>query len=184
MHRGFVKPLLVCLALALALLAPLRARAAMLPACENRELLTPAPLPTPSLLFVDAPSEVLVRWTPELPADPSCGASGDELTGDAKSAPICDPRGASAIAPPRVLPVSDARIEATPSCELELSSPMIGPAPRDASTIHAAVMLAEHATLAGIDLVPPASSELSPAYPPVRGEAHTGIERSVYHPPR
>jgi hypothetical protein len=80
--------------------------------------------------------------------------------------------------------VSDARIEATPSCELELSSPMIGPAPRDASTIHAAAVLADHATIAVSDLVPPASSEIGPAYPPAAGEARSGIERSVYHPPR
>ena len=175
MPRCLIHALLVCVALAVALLAPLRAWAAILPACENRELVTPAPAPVPSILFADPPPPL---------ADPSCVAPKDEPGTDSKAAPICDPRGASALAPPRVLVVNDASIRAVPSCGLELSSPMIGPAPRDTSTIHAAFALVEHATMAAATRVPPPPSELGPAYPPVRGEARAGTRPGVYHPPR
>jgi hypothetical protein len=83
-----------------------------------------------------------------------------------------------------VLPVNDASIRAVPSCELDISSPVIGPAPRGASTIHAALALADHATIAAAITVPPALSELGHAYLPVRGEARAGTRRGVYHPPR
>ena len=54
MPRRLIHALFVCVALAVVLLAPLRARAAILPACENRELLTPAPAPVPaSTLLAD-----------------------------------------------------------------------------------------------------------------------------------
>jgi hypothetical protein len=176
MQRRLVKSLLVCFALAVALCVPLRAWAAIVPACENRELLTLVPPPSPSLLLADPPGE---------PApEPACVSLNREPEGDSKVAPICDPRGASMIAPPRVHPVSDDRIEAVPSCELELLIPRIGPSSRDSTSIHAGAALAEHATIADMALVPPAYSELAPPYPPVEGEARAGIARDVYHPPR
>jgi hypothetical protein len=173
MHRRFLHFLLVYGALAVALLAPLCARAAILPACENHELVTLATPPALSDRLADAPAE---------PA--ACATPSDEPSGDTKVAPICDPRGASAVAPPRVHPVSDAHIEAVPSCELQISSPMIGPAPRDRSPAYIGAALAEQATIATLPTVPPSLSELSPAYPPVRGEVRPGVERGVYHPPR
>lgn len=172
MHRGFLHAFVACIALAVALLVPLRASATILPACENRELFTPLPLP--SILFAaDEPAA----------PDPACG-SADDANADPKVAPICDPRGASAVAPPRVVPVNDASIEASGTCEVELTCPMIGPAPRDASMLHSSGALVEPATIAAIAMVQPALSELGPAYPPVRGETRTGIARGVYHPPR
>jgi hypothetical protein len=172
MQRRVVKSLLVCLALAVALLAPLRVWAAILPACDNRELISAAPLP-----FADAPVEPFVTSA-------ACSAPLLEPEGDSRVAPMCDPRGASMVAPPRVHPVNDDWIEAAPGCELSSSSPMIGPNPRHSSAIHVSLALAEHAVLDQSALVPRAQSELVPAYLPTRGEARAGIERSVYHPPR
>src|SRR5262245_4710199 len=116
MHRRLAHALFACIALAVALLVPLRAWAAILPACENRELLTPVPAPAPSIMFADAPPA-----EPSPGADPSCvvpttlaGARErpptsladawerpptTEDAGDPRVAPICDPRGASAVAP-------------------------------------------------------------------------------------
>jgi hypothetical protein len=176
MLRRLVTPLLVCLVLAVALLVPLRAHAAILPACENRELLSLAPPPAPSILLVDQPGE---------PAPvAACEAPSGEPEGDSKVAPMCDPRGASIIAPPRIHPVNDDRIEASPSCELELTIARIGPGPRDSSSILFGAALAAYATLGDSALVPPACSELAPDYPPAEGKARSGVARDVYHPPR
>lgn len=52
-----------------------------------------------------------------LEQEPTClvvVSTDDE--GNTSAAPLCDPRGASAIAPERVFPVSDARIDAGPPC--------------------------------------------------------------------
>jgi hypothetical protein len=170
MQRRVVQSLLVCIALALALLVPVRARAAILPACDNRELISLAPV------FADAPAE---------PVTAECDAPLMEPE-DSKVAAMCDLRGASMIAPPRVHPINDDRIEAGPSCERSSSSssPMIGPSPRDSSAIHVSLALIEHATLDSSALFPRALSEPAPAYLPVRGEARAGIEPGVYHPPR
>jgi hypothetical protein len=176
MQRRVVQSLLVCIALAVAFFVPLRARAAILPACDNRELISLAPPPSPLLLLADAPAEPA--------ASAACSAPLLEPEGDTKLAPMCDPRGASMVAPPRVHPVNDDRIEAAPSCELSISSPVIGPSPRSPSPSHVSLALPEHAMLDGSALVARAPSEPAPAYLPVRGEARAGIERGVYHPPR
>jgi hypothetical protein len=172
MQRRVVQSLLVCIALAVALLVPLRARAAILPACENRELFTLSP----SLPLGDTP--------PEPAANAACATPHSEPEGQANVAPMCDLRGASMVAPPRVHPVNDDRIEATRSCEVSSASPMIGPSPRDASAIHAGAALAAYAMLGSSPLVPRAFSEPAPAFLPTRGEARAGVERDVYHPPR
>jgi hypothetical protein len=181
MQRRLVTSLLVCLALALALFVPLRAQAAILPACENREVVTLAPPVAPSILFLD------VQDAQDEPApEPACASpASHEPEADSKVAAMCDQRGLSIVAPPRIHPVSDDRIEASPSCEIELLIPHIGPSPRDGSSIHLGTAFVEPATIADITLLPPpAFSELAPAYPPVEGEARAGVVRDVYHPPR
>ncbi len=171
MHR-LLHILVVCTALAVALLAPLRASAAILPACEDREVATLVP-PPPSE-DEEAPREAA-----------ACATASDELEANARFSPMCDVRGASMIAPPHIHPIGDDRIEAVPSCETDLLSPTsVGPNPHDPLTAHPGAALAEHATLSALSLVPPALSEEAPAYPPVLGEALRGVERSVYHPPR
>jgi hypothetical protein len=178
MQRRLVQSLLVCIALAVAFVVPLRARAAILPACENRELITLAP----ALPLADPLAEPVVNA--------ACATLGSELegargaAGDSNVAPICDPRGASMVAPPRIHPVNDDRIEAPPDCEVQSTSPMLLPSSRDSSAIHFGAVLAAHAILGGDTVVPRVLSELAPAYLPTRGEDRAGIQRDVYHPPR
>lgn len=178
MQRRLVQALLVCIALAVTFVVPLRARAAILPACENRELITLAP----ALPIADTLAEPVVNAACATPQREPEGARGP--AGDSNVAPICDPRGASMIAPPRIHPVNDDRIEAPPTCEVPSTSPMLLPSPRDASAIHVGAALAAHAILGSDTVVPQVLSELSPAYLLPRGEDRAGTERDVYHPPR
>lgn len=163
-----LQQLCALIALAVALIAPSRAWAAFLPACENRELAT-----------------VLPREQPEPIESDACSAvdAGDDVT-DSKVAALCDPRGASVIAPLRIHAISDARIESSAHCGVTISTPMIGPAPDDGSSIGALVAMPSHALLPGAELVPAASYELAPDFPPLEGGARSGVERDVYHPPR
>lgn len=158
---------------ALMLLAPGLARAAILPACESHEVSAP-PIewlaPTPTIL-PDACSLGI-----GIPID-------DEL-GDMHVAAMCSESGASMVAPGRVLPVVDARIDAAPGCGGELAAPAIGPAPDDAPVGAPAFALANHAVLGAGVLVPPPASELALPYPPVAGAPRAGVKRGIEHPPR
>jgi hypothetical protein len=167
-----VHALVVCLAFAATLLVPFAARAAFLPACESHEWSG-----VPSLAVLGAPEA----------APDACSAvrhADDDNTIDVRVAAMCDARGASMIAPPRVLPIADARIDAAPGCGFDLGGPHVGPAPDHAPVAAAAHALAEHATLDVVAKVPPAPSALLPAYPPVGGYARPGHARGVDHPPR
>jgi hypothetical protein len=172
-----VHALVVCIAFAATLLVPFAARAAFVPACESHE------------------------WSGERAAVPALAAPGSSEATDACSAvrdgdedaldpvaariaAMCDARGASIVAPQRVLPIADARIDAEPGCGFDLSTPHVGPSPDDAPAATAAHALAQHATLDVLALVPPAESALLPAYPPVAGDARPGHARGVDHPPR
>lgn len=184
MQRRLVQALLICIALTVTLVVPLRARAAILPACENRELITLAP----SLPIADTQAEPVVNAACATPQrDPESAPGAPLARGtmeDGNVAPICDPRGASMIAPPRIHGVNDDRIEAPPTCEVPSTSPMLLPSPRDTSTIHVGAALAAHAILGSDTVVPQVLSELSPAYLLPRGEDRAGTLRDVYHPPR
>lgn len=177
-----VHTLVVCLAFAATLLVPLAARAAFVPACESHEwsgerAAFPSTVALGSAETADACSAVRDR-----PAD-----DDDALDAvAARVAAMCDARGASIVAPQRVLPIADARIDPAPGsgCGFDVSAPHVGPSPDDAPAAVAAHALAEHATLDVLALVPPASSALLPAYPPVLGAARPGHVRGVDHPPR
>lgn len=94
MPRLFARFLLLALALVGVWLRPSIAQAALVPICDAPE----------SQSFV--------------PQEPACAVVTriDDETGETTVAPLCDPRGASAIAPPRLLAVSDARLDQGPSC--------------------------------------------------------------------
>src|SRR5262245_38769817 len=96
MQKRLVRLVVLSLAFAWVWLTPAWARAALVPICDapaNASLMPP--VPEPACMVV---------------------TSVDDSTGETSAAPICDPRGASAIAPQRVLPVSDARLDASPTC--------------------------------------------------------------------
>lgn len=189
----FFQRLGVWLAFASALVVPLlfaaTARAALLPACEAHEPITRMPA---EWMAPVAP--------PPAPAEDACTAmahdqsprgsqeerGSQEDLGDVKVAAMCDDRGASIIAPPPILPIVDARIEAVPGCAADHATALaaLRPGSRSAPSAAAAPALAEHAVLDASDLVPPAPSELGLPFPPVRGRPQSGVARGIDHPPR
>jgi hypothetical protein len=164
MPRHAAQRLLTLLTLAFVLILPLRARAAIVPVCDD-DRMTPAPAQ----------------------GEPSCAVvtSVDDVTGETSAAPICDPRGASAVAPPRILPLTDARIDAVPGCDGDELSPSIGPGSRSPLPAGELASAPQHAMLFPALVVPPASATvvLSPCTP-VAGGPLAGVARGVYHPPR
>lgn len=168
MSRNAVQHLLTLLTLGfvlLVLLLPLRAHATIVPLCEDDRI-----------TLVPAPSE------------PSCTVVTrvDDVTGETSAAPICDPRGATAIAPPRILPMTDARIDAVPGCDGgELSSPRVGPRSHDPLAAGELGCATQPALLLPDLVVPPAYVNLAPAScTPVAGGPRLGVARGIYHPPR
>jgi len=105
---------------------------------------------------------------------------------DSKAGGMCDDRGACVVAPPRVHPVGNARIQAPRGCSFggHGASAWIGPGPDEVPATGSAPVLAQHAVLDVVSLVPPASSELGPAFLPVAGGPRVGIARGVERPPR
>jgi hypothetical protein len=181
--RRVLQRLLVWLAFAAALFAPALARAALLPTCDAHEQLTRMPAPSPP----DPPTEDACSLAALQSPDQAGGRpqSLDQADlGDVRVAAMCDARGASVIAPQRVLAVADARIEAAPACETEGSGPAIGPDSHPPPAAGASVALADHAVLDAATLIPPAFSELAPPYPVITGGPRAAFDRGVDHPPR
>lgn len=148
-------------AFVLTLLLPLRAGATIVPVCEH-DAMTVAPV-------------VL-----ETPCDTN---AADNEIADGNAAPICDPRGASAIAPLRLMPIPDARIEAAPACDTMELSPSVGPSQGDHPTLINAA-LPHHAVLTADVLVRPASQTALVAPPEPEGGPRAGVAQDIYHPPR
>jgi len=164
-----------------ALLVPARAWAALLPACEAHDPTTRIPADwMPDHQAAVPPVAGGGEACAALP--PKASDAADDV--DVRIAAMCDARGASIVAPQRILPVGDARIEATPGGGTELGPPVIGPHRDHAPVASAAPALAQHAVLDAAVLVPPASSELAPPFPPVTGETRSGFAPGVDHPPR
>jgi hypothetical protein len=154
----------VLLALA-ALLLPRTAHAALLPICEARTDWTTIPAP----------------------AEPSCEVvtTVDEETGaTTKAAPICDPRGASAIAPQRILPVEDSRLDAVKPCGGS-DDQLVGLQPHQNDPPAAPAWASVQAHLPdALALMPPLpAAEVAWRVRPA-GASRPGIHRKVYHPPR
>jgi hypothetical protein len=183
------------IALAVALVVPLllatSAEAALLPACEARDVITRMPaewMPAAAVATADEPGAPAEdACTPQAGHEPGHdGSKAEEDWGDVRVAAMCDARGASVIAPARILPVADARIEAVPGCAADHSAPLaaLRSGSRSSPVAAAAPALVEHAVLDVADLVPPASSELGPPFPPVRGGPRSGVAPGIDHPPR
>ncbi|AUX22171.1 hypothetical protein SOCEGT47_026720 [Sorangium cellulosum] len=164
MSRHAVQRILTLLTLALALVVPLRARAAIVPVCEDDRMTIVAP-----------------------PDEPSCTVltSVDDVTGETRDAPICDPRGASAVAPPRILPITDARIDAAPGCDGGDPWPKVGPSSRHPAPASELASAPPHAVLVPDFVLPaPGQSVATFTSVPPTGGPRSGVEQGVYHPPR
>ena len=179
MSRHFLQRLAILTAFAVALLFPLTAGAAILPLCEvDAATVMPRLPPMLPLAFAAAAEDAT-------PPHEELSATDDEDGIDPKIAAFSDARGASAVAPQRVLPINDARIEATPGCaRLDTSTPKLAPSPRDGYAAGPSALLLDPAALDPAALIHPASSELLPAYAPVADVSLPGVEQAVYHPPR
>jgi hypothetical protein len=163
MARGARLALGVVLALAFVLLFPGRARATMLPVCEADPAVSMPPAAEPTC-------EIVV--------------SNDEVTGQTTAAPICDPSGASAIAPPRILPVSDARIwGASSGCAFDEINSALGRAHDDQQGFGTSP-LGQDAVLPEVPTVLPAPFVGRLPVHPRGEEAEPGYTADVYHPPR
>jgi hypothetical protein len=184
--------LAVLLAFAGAFLVPALARAALIPTCDQRDQVSRMPV---EWMPVATPPEPVVVCTGHDGGDPHTpGPAGhdggakeahdptDDLD-DARVAGMCDARGATVIAPERILAVSDARIEAAPTCGSE-DAAGIGPGPRHSPVAGVGPALADHAVLDSAGVVLPASCELAPPYLPVAGGPSPGFVRGIDHPPR
>jgi hypothetical protein len=153
---------------AVAWLAPSMARAAILPACEN-DAWSAAPLAQPAQ---------------ELVVDDCASVAAFEEEGDPQAAPMCDSRGASAVAPGRVHPMTDARIDAAVVCDGKIFGPSLAPASGDHPSASAVWAVLDPAHLGQtFELRPVFSLEL-PVYPVETGAPRAGFDRGVYHPPR
>ena len=105
---------------------------------------------------------------------------------DIKVAPMCDVRGASIVAPPRVLPIVDSRLEAAPSDNPDTSGIAValraggGPSHRAGSLVSVAdpiVLPCSEVVTFGCD-----ETLLTPFYE--TGGPRVGSHRSIERPPR
>jgi hypothetical protein len=157
----------------LALLAwPQRALAAILPACEEAPAATmlpaPAPQPVPQTDCEQARDE------------------GDDDTALAFGAPICDPHGASALAPPRIFPVEDSRLEAVPgTCPRGSGDAGAALGPQQPERPASASFALPHAALPELAALAAACVwVVAPPLPEAEGDAREGSRARIYHPPR
>jgi hypothetical protein len=159
--RALAMRALAVFAFVVTVLLPLRASATIIPTCEN-----------------DTSTKMPVTL------EMSCEEAAEAAVAEGTPAPICDPAGASAIAPPRILPIPDARIEAAPICGEKMSvGPSIGPRTGDHPALSSPAIL-DQTTLLDDIMVPPAPFLESVDAPPPAGGPSAGVRDDVYHPPR
>lgn len=163
MRRSFVL-VLSLFALAASLLVPLRAQAVILQACENEPAFTSGPA-------LQEPLCALARIV-------------DDATGETADAPICDPQGASAIAPTRILPIPDARIDMQKPCSSPVVSPVLSPRNPSEPLAHPDAHVAQPVLATAFAFVPVPTYETAMDFLPVGGAYRAGVRQDVYHPPR
>lgn len=120
-----------------------------------------------------------------LPPEPMCEivAIDPDADGFFAAAPICDPSGASALAPEPVHPIGNDRLEATPSCEgafggmaLDAGGPQEDPGPRTSAAV-------DPALLPDVAPVPRWWGVVTGAGPGRLLRPAEGIRRRLEHPP-
>lgn len=175
MKRAFLQRLAMCLTVAVALLLALPARAAFVPACEARAVATLLPPPDPSFILADDAEEQIAA---------ACLLAAAQSDIDTSKVPaLCDARGASMVAPPRILPVSNARIDAARSCDALTSSPIAGPSSHDSPGPDSSPAMIDGAVLTGLPAIAPAEGTLLP----ISGESdepRAGFAHGIERPPR
>jgi hypothetical protein len=152
-------------------LVPLRARAAIVPVCDADAWSGHAAVIAPEI----APERAVV----------DCAVPGDpDEDGDPQIAAMCDARGASAVAPGRIHPMTDARIDAVVSCDGKHFGPQLGPPQgQEGQSTSPFTAVADVMLTVSVDLRPVWVDEVS-SYPPVEGAPRRGVRREIDHPPR
>jgi len=162
-----LRALAIAAVFAVVWLVPSVASAMIIPVCDGD---------TASILPAQKPTDV------ETTTDCAAPMPSDEA--DDSIAAMCDIRGATTVAPDRIHPESDARIDAVVSCDGSIQGPLLGPSHGEdgpASVSHAIV---QHAVLAGMFDLRPALHDELPPYLPVTGAPQAGFGCEIYHPPR
>lgn len=156
------------LALFTVVLWPSRSFAAIVPACEN-----------------DFVSRVVGPVQPPQEQDASCddGARGDDID-NSRVAPICDNRGASSIAPPRLHGVSDARFDRSRPCEGQDTLKTAVDSGRGDPPMSPPEAVVEHVVLPTPEIVGQ-PGEVRVLQLPFRTDGpRVGVTTAIYHPPR
>jgi hypothetical protein len=155
------------LALFTVVLWPSKSFAAIVPACEND---------FQSRMAVTAPADGQATS-----CDPA--ARGDDID-NSRAAPICDLRGASAIAPPRLHGVSDQRFDRGHACEGTDTFKTAVDSGRGDPPVSPPEATIEHVVLPSLEAVGPAV-EVRLIDLPIRTDGpRMGVRLSIFHPPR
>ncbi len=147
---------------------PSRSFAAIVPACEN---------------------DFVSRITATAPLadgqDTSCddAARGDDID-NSRVAPICDLRGASAVAPPRLHGISDVRFDRGRSCEGTDTFKTAVESGRGDPPLSPPEATIEHAVLPSLEVVGPVPEARLIELPVRTDGPRTGVRIDVFHPPR
>lgn len=165
--RALVRAVAVCsaaVALFAVVLWPSRSFAAIVPACE-----------------ADFASRVVAPALED--TGTSCDPGADDID-NSRVAPMCDARGASAIAPPRIRNVSDVRFERHRPCEgTETLRAAISPAPNDAP-VQPPDAIVDRAVMPALELIATTAEERL-IDPLARTDGpRAGVRSDVYKPPR
>jgi len=153
-------------------LAPLQALAAIVQICDGDAISAWNPVVSPT------------RATETNPADDCQAVPGNPDELDPQVAAMCDARAATVVAPDRVHPMSDARIDAVDSCDGIQHGPFAS-APGSNSYIDGLTWAyVDPAVLTdGVTLRPQIYVEL-PSIFVEPGTPRAGFDRKIYHPPR
>lgn len=165
---GVLCTAVAALALFAVVLWPSKSFAAIVPACEN-----------------DFESRMAAATAQAEGQDTSCApvAFGDDID-NSRVAPICDLRGASAIAPPRLHGVSDQRFDRGHACEGTDTFKTAVDSGRGDPPVSPPEATIEHVVLPSLEAVGPAV-EVRLLDLPIRTDGpRMGVRLSIYHPPR
>ncbi|HSO00631.1 MAG TPA: hypothetical protein VLS89_20205 [Candidatus Nanopelagicales bacterium] len=169
MVRSSLQRFVAFVAFALGICLPFQASAAILVLCEED-----------AMTLVPAQAQAQ-----EANVSAACDENGDEEIGGGHAAPLCDPRGASVVAPPRIHAIADARIEAAPSCGGSEMGTAIGPSSQDPTQAGELGNAAPQGVLVPEMALPSRTEGDAPSAPTaVDGGPLAGFEHGIDHPPR
>jgi len=167
-----LRALAVAAIFAVVWLVPTRAFATIIPVCDGDAF---SGVPT----LGQTPAE-----TPPVDCTPAQAPSEGEDV-DPQVAAMCDARGATVLAPDRIHPETDARIDIG-SCEgnPSLHGPMLGPSHNDGGPLASSFVMTQDAVLTNSLQIRPALFDELPSYLPVTGAPQAGFDIEIFHPPR